>query len=129
MLDYGELVGLIADALPAVIPGGPESFIAPLHKLVSAAGEGLLLEWTMTAPRTRIKHERPEGIERSPTDLQADASLATRGGLHETFTPHQLRHSFVTNLLRAGVPIHLVSVLANHSAILRAGDQSGALRC
>ncbi len=32
------------------------------------------------------------------------------------YTPHQLRHSFVTNLLRAGVPLHLVSRMANHSS-------------
>jgi site-specific recombinase XerD len=32
------------------------------------------------------------------------------------YTPHQLRHSFVTNLLRSGVPIHLVSRMANHSS-------------
>lgn len=32
------------------------------------------------------------------------------------FTPHQLRHSAATNLLRAGVPIHMVSSLLNHSS-------------
>ncbi len=33
------------------------------------------------------------------------------------FTPHALRHSFVTNLLRCGLPIQLVSELANHSSL------------
>lgn len=33
------------------------------------------------------------------------------------FTPHALRHSFVTNLLRCSMPIHMVSELANHSSI------------
>lgn len=32
------------------------------------------------------------------------------------FTPHQLRHSAATNLLRAGVPIHLVASLLSHSS-------------
>lgn len=32
-------------------------------------------------------------------------------------TPHQLRHSCATNLVRSGVPIHLVSSLMNHSNI------------
>jgi len=32
------------------------------------------------------------------------------------FTPHQLRHSAATNLLRASVPIHMVSALLNHSS-------------
>jgi site-specific recombinase XerD len=34
-----------------------------------------------------------------------------------SFTPHQLRHSCATNLLRCGVPIHLVSSLLNHRSI------------
>jgi site-specific recombinase XerD len=35
----------------------------------------------------------------------------------ERITPHQLRHSMVTNALRAGVPLALVSRLANHSSV------------
>lgn len=31
------------------------------------------------------------------------------------YTPHSLRHSAVTNLLRAGIPLHLVSRLMNHT--------------
>jgi integrase len=33
------------------------------------------------------------------------------------FTPHQLRHSAASNLVRASVPLHLVSALMNHSNI------------
>ena len=33
------------------------------------------------------------------------------------FTLHSLRHSFVTQLLRAGVPLHTVSALAGHTQI------------
>jgi integrase len=38
-------------------------------------------------------------------------------GDDEGFTPHALRHTFITNLLRAGMPIEMVSELANHSDI------------
>ncbi len=38
-------------------------------------------------------------------------------GMAGAFTPHALRHSFVTNLLRCGMPIELVSDLANHSSL------------
>src|ERR1041384_7380708 len=31
------------------------------------------------------------------------------------FSPHVLRHSFVTHLLRSGVPIHIVRDLAGHA--------------
>jgi integrase len=34
----------------------------------------------------------------------------------KAYTPHQLRHSAATNLLRAGVPLHMVSALLNHSS-------------
>lgn len=33
------------------------------------------------------------------------------------YTPHQLRHSAVTNLLRAGIPPHIVMRLMNHTSI------------
>lgn len=32
------------------------------------------------------------------------------------YTPHQLRHSAATNLLRAGTPLHLVQRIMNHSS-------------
>lgn len=38
-----------------------------------------------------------------------------RVGTPRAFTPHALRHSFVTNLLRCSMPIEMVSELANHS--------------
>lgn len=34
-----------------------------------------------------------------------------------TFTPHQLRHSCATNLIRAGVPLPIVSRMMNHTSI------------
>jgi site-specific recombinase XerD len=39
-----------------------------------------------------------------------------RNGL-PSFTPHQLRHSAATNLVRTGVPLHLVKSLMNHSSL------------
>lgn len=42
--------------------------------------------------------------------------LCVRVGLPR-YTPHQLRHSCATNLLRAGVPLPLVSKLLNHSSV------------
>lgn len=40
-----------------------------------------------------------------------------RLGTPGAWTPHALRHSFVTNLLRCGMPIEMVSELANHSSL------------
>lgn len=41
--------------------------------------------------------------------------LCRRASLSEPFSPHTLRHSFVTNMLRMGVPIPIVSRLAGHT--------------
>jgi site-specific recombinase XerD len=42
--------------------------------------------------------------------------LGKQAGLRG-FSPHMLRHSAATNLLRAGVPLHLVKDILNHSSI------------
>jgi site-specific recombinase XerD len=35
----------------------------------------------------------------------------------DAFTPHNLRHSFATNLLRTGVPLDVACDLCNHSSV------------
>ena len=35
----------------------------------------------------------------------------------DAVTPHMLRHSFCSNLISVGVPIHTVSRLAGHSSV------------
>jgi integrase/recombinase XerD len=117
VLDYGELLGVVHDALPTLMPGGPETFLCPLQRLVGGAQGGLILQWTMTAPRTRVKHQRPPGVNDPQLIYKRMRRWLREAGVVTALTPHQLRHSFVTNLLRCGVPIHLVSVLANHSSI------------
>jgi integrase len=109
VLDYGELVGIYIDELPGPISGGPDSFLQPLADAVKRSNGDLLLSWGNTSPAARTKHERPD-------TTNDPGQLYTR--LHRwgcPFTP--LRHSFVTNLLRAGLSVHVVSVLANHSSI------------
>jgi site-specific recombinase XerD len=111
VLDYGELVTVIADGLPNLLEGGRESFLRPFHDAVRRSEGGLILQWGCTSRAARAKHQRPD----STNDPGLIYKRMAKWGCE--FTPHQLRHSFVTNLLRAGVPIHLVSVLANHSSI------------
>jgi integrase/recombinase XerD len=117
VLDYGELVGVVHDALPALLPGGPETFLRAVKRLARDANGGLILRWNMTAPRTRVKHERPPDVNDPQLIYKRMRRWLREAGVEDNLTPHQLRHSFVTNLLRCGVPIHLVSVLANHSSI------------
>lgn len=57
--------------------------------------------------------------------------LLTRAGMDpSSFTPHQLRHSAATNLLRAGVPIEFIADQMSHSSTtmtLRYANTSGQL--
>jgi site-specific recombinase XerD len=43
--------------------------------------------------------------------------LQQRCGIRQPVTPHALRHTFVTRLLEVGIPLHVVSRLANHSDV------------
>jgi len=118
---YGEMVAVIVDVLPQLV-GDASSFLDPLHSLVAARlGRSYLLPWgeeRTAGPWTTRAHGLPAGM--------ADPQLIYRrlwrwqracGVEPGVFSPHALRHSTATNLLRAGVPIHLVSRLLNHSDI------------
>lgn len=110
VLEWAELVSLYEDALPHLTRAN----ISPFRELLCSArhGTGGFL----------VDLRGQGGIN----DPQAIYRRFTKWGV-AGFTPHQLRHSFVTNLLKIGVPIHLVSVLANHSeprgGILETGQQ------
>lgn len=53
-----------------------------------------------------------------PTPMAAQRAMrAFRARIGAHWTPHQLRHGFVTNMLRVRMPIEIVSELANHSSI------------
>lgn len=45
------------------------------------------------------------------------SNQARKLGIPEGFTPHSLRHSFATDLLRSGVPIHIVSQMLGHRSV------------
>lgn len=105
VVDVDSLLGVIEDgvadgAVPNLMPGGRETFLDPLTRLATR-GTDMVLPWRRT----------PDGA----VDLYHIYRRFKRWGID--FTPHQLRHSFVTNLLRVGVPIALASTLANHADV------------
>ena len=51
------------------------------------------------------------------------AKVAERAGLHAT--PHTLRHSYVSMMLEAGVPIRVVSELVGHASTALTSDLYG----
>lgn len=106
---------LYAEKRPDLI-GDPEGFLRALRALREAAGGGFLLQWG--GDRTAGSVRWDEG-QTNPDQINSRmVYLLRRLGLPErAFTPHALRHSFVTNLLDMGVPLHEVSSLANHSSL------------
>lgn len=101
-VDLGDLVDHYVEFLPHLI-GDPETFECDLRQLARQRGEQRLMSWPSTAPRSLNKRLRKW--------------LVRAGFQPDEFTPHQLRHSFATNLLDSKVPLHLASDLCNHSSV------------
>jgi len=117
VFDYGELVGVIADRLPALLPD-PDRFLNALRQQAEGR-EGLLLSWgegRTSTHRTRARYGLAEA-DIDPGQVNERLRRWQRSAGVTAFSPHKLRHSFVTNLLRAGVPLHIVSRMANHTNV------------
>jgi site-specific recombinase XerD len=101
---YAEMHSTVLDALPA-LAGDPEAFYGPLERArARRARDPWLLPWQIDG-----------GIDPGMMNKRL-IQVCRRVGV-EMFTPHQLRHSAATNLIRAGVPVHLVSRLMNHTSV------------
>jgi site-specific recombinase XerD len=102
VLPYVDMVGVIADRLPHLMgPKGSDSFLGAIeHMRELHYRGGYVTNWG-----TRD----PDAINKRMKKWCAKAGIPP-------YTPHQLRHSCATNLLRAGVPLHLVQRLMNHSS-------------
>ncbi|MBA2413165.1 MAG: tyrosine-type recombinase/integrase [Burkholderiaceae bacterium] len=95
-LPYADMLGIIGDHLP--------------HLLCGHTSLQTQKQWRARAVQGgSIFNMRPD-------DLNAAFArwLAPTG---HSFTPHQLRHSCATNMIRAGLPLDLVSWLLNHASI------------
>lgn len=91
-----------------VVPMAPELRSALLAYLRERRQHGL------TAPEFFCSLKERRGISLT-TFRRIVARIHAASGLRFTF--HALRHSFVTQLLRSGVPLHTTSALAGHSQI------------
>jgi integrase len=81
----------------------PHRLVAPLSRLSRREGDGLLLPWAST---------RPEALNKRMCRWLCQCDVPSGA-----FTPHQLRHSFATNLVATGVPLALVASLCNHGSM------------
>lgn len=112
--DVQALVQVVANGLPNLLPDRGDRFLSLLWRRVNAGG--LIFDWTASA-RSDRRHELPDG-ENDPQWIYKRIRKWQRTANPRpmmVWRAHKLRHGFVTNLLRCGVPLPLVSVLACHS--------------
>ncbi len=91
-----EIIKKVARYIKSRITGGLDS---PLFKVGERSFEIKLKEAGIRSRLTRINLETGEPIKETITN------------------PHRLRHSYATNLLKAGVPINTVKELMRHASI------------
>lgn len=122
VVPYVSCARLFGERLPRAI-GVPETFLRPLEAAVGACGgnDGWLVPWGLSAhAQGRRGASGVVSTMTNPDQINRRVQLLLeRLGLHgRAFSPHALRHSFVTYMIEPlGVPITTVSQLAGHSDI------------
>lgn len=105
VVPYVSTARVFGERAPHLI-GKPTMFLGPLAKMKG----DLVLPWSRWAKKTETM--TPDQVSRR---LER---LLERVGMAEAFTPHALRHSFVTKLLNpCGIPLEVVSRLARHRGV------------
>lgn len=100
--DYTDVLEHWQRTMPAL---EPMRLLEPLRSLAHERGPVALMPW---AP-----WNSPKALNRRMVDWLCNSDLGSAA-----FTPHQLRHSFATNLLRTGVPLEMACELCNHSSVV-----------
>ena len=101
-----DLCVLLDRAFPQFEAGEFPAFLAEYAE--QRADERLLVDWRLQPSVWNVR-TAPDIFNKRLKDA------CVRAGVPHV-TPHMMRHAFVTNLLRAGVPLHLVSRMANHTS-------------
>lgn len=119
-VEYEQMAQIIHEGLPRVLPD-VDAWLAAvsLHKR-RRAGERCFVTFDMpTTPQQAQKASWDDVELPAPRMLNQQLQrLLRRAKLDENaFTPHALRHTAVTNLLRCRVPIHVVSDAVGHTDI------------
>lgn len=116
---WSTCVDLYESRLPEWI-GDRAQFLDAVDRIRRARADApYLLPWD----RTWDHYEERRGTAMPAAWLNPDRfnkqlrhALERSGQAPDTFTPHQLRHGFGSNLVAAGVPVHVVSRLMGHSS-------------
>ena len=122
-VEFEQMTMLLGEGLPRLLPE-PELWLRQVDELRRARmGERCLIPYDLptTAKERAMSSWDPEDVDmpsaailnKQLTRLQRNADLPQAS----YFSPHALRHTCVTNLLRCGVPIEVVSDAVGHSNI------------
>jgi site-specific recombinase XerD len=111
-----DVMDVWAERMPHL---GSERFLEPLYALKEKrVGKTFLIpRLTLFEAPQRRYHEFGEQADPNSLNRALHRMFRRLGLPTDSFTPHALRHGAITNWLRAGVPLHLVSRLANHSDV------------
>jgi integrase len=97
--DYLDIVAHFQHFLPHL---RADLLVEPLERLARERGPARLVPW---------QSHRPQALNK-----RLPGWLESAGLPGNAFGPHQLRHSFATNLLSSFVPLDVASDLCNHSS-------------
>lgn len=114
-LDVIGLTEVVAKKLPHLAPDKGERWLEWFASRMKRGG--LLFDWHLVSRRDQGRLYAMADATNDPQWMYRRIDRWARHAHLPHFRPHDLRHAFVTNLLRAGLPIHVVSVLAAHENI------------
>jgi len=138
-VEYGELATVIAQGLPQVLPN-LEAWLADVEWLVTHQAERseptVMPFSTPASELTRFRMSLEQENVANPAVINKRfASLLGRAGLpRNLYSPHALRHTCATNLMRCGVPLEIAADQLSHASIettrryLQTGGQLGQWR-
>jgi integrase/recombinase XerD len=133
-VEYEQGARIIADGLPQVLPD-VDGWLATIALSVARrATERCLVTCDTPASETgrlRASFTDPRLPEPGQLNKQLCRLLVAAGLPHNAFSPHALRHTCATNLLRCGVPIEVVADYLGHADIsttMRYVKSSGRLQ-
>ncbi len=109
-VEYRDMAFVLADTLPAILPNPDEWLSMVAMSSMARRGERRLIVYDLPSADDAVN---PLVLNRRLSVLQARAGLRKE----DRFSPHALRHTAVTNLLRCGVPIEVVSDTVGHTSI------------